>query len=617
MKNAFKRLAVMFMAFVMLLSCSACVGTSNIDDSKIQVYVYVVSDGYGHTYMKKLVDDWNASHSDSIYEFVFEYGQDGPMLLEGQLETNTADDKNIYVGNVAQYITELTNGGHIIDISDVYEMEVDGAGNGKIKDKVENYDKLKIAYSDMKGNGMYMVPRTNTISGGMVFDYHHFLRRGYLTYAAASEIDAVNAQYEGVAKTAPRNTVDTAKYQGLPETVLVADKAFGNYKQGEVILSAGRDGAYGTYDDGQVQTMAEFYDLCRKIAVKDYPFIYTTQYATTVTFQPLQHLIYQVLGYENVLTWSSFNGEFKNKDGEVLIDVTYQNANEMWGTDIAKLAYNTAAEFFDNTVLGHLLGANNVNKMLNTRTWDNGPTTSTSHTDAQRGFALDHYYKGDDFGKESAFIFEGGYWENESKNVLSQLAGYGPNGAEHRFYLMPYVEGQIAPSNHSIFSGTGGSNGMCYLNNYPKKVVTDKDKADYDKICKEFIAYCCSDASLNHYTATHGLKACYDYELTDETKNSITPFQKNVFEMLADKEHVTLIDGAVAGATKNLFRSVCDVWDLYSKVDGKTYNNPYPAMSGMKPNTTYTKWAAGVQTWIDDNYAGWLQLVTEYQNAHA
>jgi tRNA(His) 5'-end guanylyltransferase len=117
----------------------------------------------------------------------------------------------------------------------------------------------------------------------------------------------------------------------------------------------------------------------------------------------------------------------------------------------------------------------------------------------------------------------------------------------------------------------------------------------------------------------------------DSIKNSITLLALEYFsnkeihkknsvdkiEMLADKEHVTLIDGAVAGATKNLFRSVCDVWDLYSKVDGKTYNNPYPAMSGMKPNTTYTKWAAGVQTWIDDNYAGWLQLVTEYQNAHA
>ena len=616
MKNIFKKIIVTLMVFVTLFSVTAC-GKSNIDENKIQVYVYVVSDGYGHTYMKKLVDDWNANHKDSIYEFVFESGQDGPMLLSGQLETNTANDKNIYVGNIAAYIDEMTNENQLIDISSVYEMEVDGAGNGKIKDKVNNYDKLKVAYSDMKGNGMYAVPRTNTISGGLVFDFHHFLRRGYLNYATEGELAAINAQVADAAKVVAASTVSASVYGGLPTNVVVAQKAFGNYDAGDVILTAGRDGAYGTYDDGQTQTMAEFYELCKKIAIKDYPFIYTTQYATTVTFQPMQHLIYQALGYENVLTWSSFNGQFKDKAGNVILDVNYNNAKDMWATDIARLGYATAAEFFDNTVLGHLMGKNNVNKMLNVRTWDNGPTTSLSHTDAQRGFAIDHYYKGDDFGKESAFIFEGGYWENESKNVLSQLAGYGPNGAEHRFYLMPYFEGQITAADHSIFSGTAGSNGMCYLNNYPKKVKTAEDKAAYDDIVKQFIGYCCSDASLNHYTATHGLKACYDYELTDTTLSKITPFQKNVFEMIYDTEHVTIVDDALTGATKNLFRSVCDVWDLYSKVDGDTYSNPYPAMSGMQPNVTYTEWAAGVKTWIDDNYAGWLQLVNEYKAAHS
>ena len=616
MKNVFKKVAVIFMAVVMLFSVSAC-GRSNIDENKIQVYVYVVSDGYGHTYMDKLVKDWNEAHADSLYEFVFEYGQDGPMLLSGQLETNTAEDKNIYVGNIAGYIDELTSENQLIDISDVYEMEVDGAGNGKIKDKVDNYEKLKVAYANMQGTGMYAVPRTNTISGGLVFDYHHFLRRGYLNYAVESELGAVNAQEAGVAKIVASSTVDGSKYAGMPANVLVADKAFGNYDAGEVILTAGRDGVYGTYDDGQTQTMEEFYALCERIAVKDYPFIYTTQYATTVTFQPMQHLIYQAIGNENIVTWNSFNGEFKDKEGNVTLNVTYENANKMWATDVAKLGYNTAADFFDKTVLGHLMGPNNVNKMLNTRTWDNGPTTSLSHTDAQRGFALDHFYKGDDYGKESAFIFEGGYWENESKNVLAQLAGYGPDGAEHRFYMMPYVEGQITPANHSIFSGTGGSNGMCYLNNYPKKVQTDADKAAYDDIVKQFIAYCCSDSSLNHYTATHGLRACYDYELTSDTLSKITPFQKNVFEMINDTEHVTIIDLALTGGTKNLFRSVCDVWDLYSKVDGDTYSNPYPAMSGMTPNVTYTEWAKGAQTWIDDNYPGWLQLVNEYKAAHS
>ena len=201
----------------------------------------------------------------------------------------------------------------------------------------------------------------------------------------------------------------------------------------------------------------------------------------------------------------------------------------MWNTDLVRNAYNQAAEFFDNTILGHLLGNNNVGKMLNTRTYDNGPTTSTSHTDAQRGFALDHYDKGDEYGKESAFLIDGAWWENESKDVLSQLAGYGSDGAEHRFYLTPYAEGSVGHISETVMQGAAGGSCMIYLNNYPKKVETNEQKAAYDKAVKEFVAYTCSDEALNHYTATHGLKAYYNYQLTQETREKLTPFQKKYF----------------------------------------------------------------------------------------
>ena len=49
MRNIIKKITVVFMALVLLFSVSAC-GKSNIDENKIQVYVYVVSDGYGANY---------------------------------------------------------------------------------------------------------------------------------------------------------------------------------------------------------------------------------------------------------------------------------------------------------------------------------------------------------------------------------------------------------------------------------------------------------------------------------------------------------------------------------------------------------------------------------------
>ena len=620
-----KKIFGLLMALLLTLSTvsmAACKPDSGIDSSKIQVYVYVVSDGYGYNYMEKLVKDWNDMHPDSDYQFVWTYGQDSILRLPSQLESDTCTDKNLYVGPSSSFLNMIMKD-QLIDLSDVYEMEPDGAGNGKIKDKVLNYDKLKEGYSDYLGNGMYAIPHAQAISSAMVFDFDHFLRKGYLNYASESELVAVNAQVAGAAKIVSGSTLDVSKYKKVAENVLIAEKDFGNYVAGDVILTAGKDGKYGTYDDGQVTTVEEFYDLLRKITVADYAFIYTTQYATANTPSILYHLLYQTLGYENVKVFESFKGTLKDKEGNPIelfdnngnslgFEVNLDNAYAMWNTELVQNAYNQAAKFFDNTILGHLLGNNNVGKMLNTRTYDNGPTTSTSHTDAQRGFALDHYDKGDEYGKESAFLIDGAWWENESKGVLSQLAGYGPNAAEHRFYLTPYAEGTVGNMNETLMQGSAGSSCMIYLNNYPKKVVTAEQKQAYDNAVKEFVAYTCSDEALNYYTATHGLKAYFDYELTPETKAKLTPFQKNTFEMLADTEHIKIVDGTTLGVNKNLIRAYMELNDRASIKNNIPYENPYTAMYGMIPAMSWTEYYSCVRDNIIKEYSGKLSAVKEY-----
>ena len=620
-----KKFLGLFMALMLAfstVSMTACKKDDGIDNSKIQVYVYVVSDGYGHNYMEKLVKDWNDMHPDSDYQFVWTHGQDGIQRLPSQLKAGICTDKNIYVGPSSGFLNMIMDN-LLIDLSDVYEMEADGAGNGKIKDKVINYEKLKEGYSDYQGNGMYAIPHATTISSAMVFDFDHFLRKGYLNYAKESELSAVNAQVEGAAKVVAGNTLDVSKYKKVNENVLVAEKAFGNYAQGDVILTAGKDGKYGTYDDGQVKTVEEFYDLLRKITIADYAFIYTTQYATANTPQILYHQLYQTMGYENTQVFKSFSGTLKDADGNPVelfdndgnslgYEVNLDTAYALWNTDIVKNAYNQAAKFFDNTVLGHLLGTNNVGKMLNTRTYDNGPTTSLSHTDAQRGFALDHFDKGDEYGKESAFLLDGGWWENESRNVLSQLSGYGPDGAEHRFYLTPYAEGTIGDVDQTVMQGTAGSSCMLYLNNYPKKVQTDEQKKAYDDAVKAFIAYTCSNESLNFYTATHGLKANFNYEITPETQAKLTPFQKNVFEMLADTEHIKLVDGTILGANKNLMRAYMELYDFPSLKNNVPFENPYTAMYGMRPSMVWTEYQGCVRDNIMKDYQGKLKSVKDY-----
>ena len=153
---------------------------------------------------------------------------------------------------------------------------------------------------------------------------------------------------------------------------------------------------------------------------------------------------------------------------------------------------------------------------------------------------------------------------------------------------------------------------MLYLNNYPKKVKTDEQKKAYDDAVKEFIAYTCSDEALNYYTATHGLKACFDYELTPETQAKLTPFQKNTFEMLADTEHIKIIDGTTLGRNKNLIRAYMELDDRGSIKNNVPYENPYTAMWGMKPSMLWTEYYGCVRDNIMKEYPGKLSAVKAY-----
>ena len=617
MKKGIKKLFVIVMATIIALSTlmlSAC-GRSIVDPNKIQIYVYVVSDGYGHQHMETLVNNFVADHPEySDYQFIYEDGQDGIMKLPGQLEAGICNDKNIYVGPSSS-IQNMIRKGQVLDLSSVYEKTVDGE---KVKDKVLNYDLLKKGYCDMNGNGMYAIPHATTISSAMVFDFKHFLENGYMLYAKGDELSAVNNQVSGAAALKDsaeimimdqRYFIDIVEY---PE-VLVAQKDFGNYKQGDVILSKGRDGVYGTYDDGQTQTVSEFSALLKRITDNgDFAFVYSTQYATANTPQILYHMLYQNLGYENVKVLHSFNGQLKDKSGTTVLDVNRNNAYQMWQTDIVKNAYTQAAKFFDITVLGHNEGVDNVSKYLDTATWDNGPTTSLSHTDAQADFAVDHHDKGA-YGKpETAFLCDGGWWENESYNVIVDLYGSTANCVEHRFYLTPVSEGQIEDADTTLFQGSAGGSCMLYLNNYPAKVKTDAQKQAYDKAVFDFMAYCCSDEALNIYTGRHGIKANFDYEITPETMDKLTPFQKNIFEMLSDTEHIKIVDGTITGANTNPMRWYGEIDDRQAVKSNQNYENPYTAMSGKTPYMTWNEYAQCVADKIVPNYAATLSAVNDF-----
>ena len=97
-----------------------------------------------------------------------------------------------------------------------------------------------------------MLPWDESIVG-MVFDYKTFVENGWLNYASEDDKAALSTQ--GITYTENNGVLYFASATGKV-----------NYAVGDVLLTAGKDGKYGTYDDGQPTTMAEFDDMLGNIA---------------------------------------------------------------------------------------------------------------------------------------------------------------------------------------------------------------------------------------------------------------------------------------------------------------------------------------------------------------
>ena len=501
--------------------------TIKVDDNKIQIYAYAVENGMGHEWMKGLAERWNATQTE--YQVIPMSGQTNIQNISNQLAAG-ATSVNLYFGSQTE-ITGMIEQGQLIDLTNVYEAKVDG-NDTKIKDKTFNYDIYKKAFSKLAdGSGIYAVPYGIGMSG-LVFDYKFFLDNDYLYYAKVSDKAAIEAQ--GGSVTASGNK-------------LVASAAFGNYKQNDVVLTAGKDGKYGTYDDGQAITTEEFYAMLKKVLDDgNYGYIYTTQSAFAYLPVINEAIMAQSMGYDNYVNFTKLDGEIKDKDGNTVVTLTEQTGKAAWTTDIVRNAYTDAAEFVRNNIAGLVGNINGTDyeasNIINSVAYKN---TSLSHKLAQGTFVSE--FSMDQGRKQTAFLVEGVWWEGEAKGTLSGLSMYstssdprGYGAREYRHYLFPSTETQIAPTNKSVLSCQDDGVGFI-LNNVSKKAKGAGKSEEFIDKCREFMAFTLSDKSLEYYTASTGNPRAFDYELSNDVYNGLTPFQKNCWAITHDTEHIDIL----------------------------------------------------------------------------
>ena len=222
-------------------SCGEVVG--EYDENKTQIFVTVFDGGAGTAWIEKIRDEFNAKETE--YEVILDYDKPSASTIMDEIELNNVSADCYFTSSINFQAGIYRD--YFEDLSDVLEMEVDGAGKGAVKDKMQNYESWQ-AMASKNGEGCYLIPYLDAIMG-LVYDHDLFVEKEYLSFATAADKSAIEAQ--GI-------TYEEKTEYGV--TYLFFKSATGktNYQAGDKILSAGKDGKFGTYDDGQPKTEAEF-----------------------------------------------------------------------------------------------------------------------------------------------------------------------------------------------------------------------------------------------------------------------------------------------------------------------------------------------------------------------
>ncbi len=540
MKKVFRNFVALFIVAIMCaFTGSACMGTSvgpEVDTSRTQIYVSAYEGGNGVEWLKDFAAEWEeTSPYAKDYQIMVNGNKTGQADIVSTIKSQaqTATTPSIYISGQANY-SELIYLGLLENLEDVLDMKVDGENGGTIGDKMGTDDAFlkewKETASD-NGEGMYLLPQADNF-GLMVFDYEYFLENDFLLYADADDEEVKTAlTAQGIETEKMGKRLVLKNYTG-------GYKYF-NYEEGDFILTCGKDGIYGSYDDGQPQTEAEFANMLQMIkdsANKSKPFIWTSQYSDYVDLVTNAAMV-QYLGIEEANTFFDF-------DGPITIDGKVENINidtgyKVYGNDGLKVAY----KFLDNY----------FNKPENY--YSQIYQSDISHTTAQSYFLYAHKQKAE--GKEYANILVDGEWfENEAAATFASMEneGRGMGDREYRILFLPYLEGQKG------IDGNGNGSVVSVMNNGSIFVPKQSD-AEKLKAIKDFIGFMLKDSSLQHYTTTCGAMLAYDYELTDEQYEQLTPFGQICYQIHKDTENVYLS----RYAHKNLSSPLGIASDSFSK----------------------------------------------------
>lgn len=509
MKNWKKWFALVSIVALCVISCVSLVACNKKIDTQYTIVIEPFSgSGFGYQWIKDLANEWSAKNG--TYKIIVK--ENSTALSGTQLDQIASNNTNtdVYFGAEPSYSSGFYKG-YFEDLSDLLAVSPDN-NDVTIQDKIIDFatwQKVagKLSYDSttdsFNTSGCYMLPYSVTMVG-MVYDHDLWVEKNYVNFAennaeVKAQLDAQGIAYQVSGK----------------RLVFVSSTGTTNYSQGDYILTAGKDGKYGTYDDGQPQTMAEFVTLLNKIvAANGKGFIYSSmqEYASSLT---LSYLV-QYAGLNAYSALSTFNSN---------------------GNEIALADGTSAAIDWTNGYLAYSMnGIADAVKFTNDYF---GPSSKYCARGNYVSDAQDKFINGG-LGNSTynAMIVEGNWFEFEAaeslKSAGKQQAGKGYGQVDYRYLLMPDIDGQkgIDGNGHgSVFAAPETGAITVRKQQYPEKLAAIKD----------FLAYTLTDKALSETTAKTGLIRGYKYSLTDAQLANMTPFQRTSYQIYQDTANVKVL----------------------------------------------------------------------------
>ncbi len=503
-----KYLLVLALPVFAIASLTGC--NRNKFDSKTTIYIEPFSgSGFGFKWIEDLAAKWK---EETGYTYDVLVDPSSTVFAGTQLDqiASGISRTDIFFGGEPEYKAGIYKD-YFEDLTDILDVKPDGESGKTIREKISNWDTwknvgAKVVYDkaigEFKNEGLYMLPYTVTLSG-LIFDYDSFEQKGLLIKADNNDTVKSDLTAQGISYHVQGNS-------------LVFDSATipTNYESGDTIMRAGKDGKYGTYDDGQPVTLSEYETLRNKIAaIGGKPTVYSKQ---GLYFDASNYaLMAQIGGVEQYNALTSFD------------------------------TYGKELQFYDGT--SGVVNWNNGYKAYHGKAIGDASQFIYSNF-----YATKDYYKTDNYVNEAqgdfingllgrssfcGFINEGNWMETEAAelfNAAHKNGGKAYGEYDLRFLMWPEFEGQkgIDGEGHGTFmSGP----------EYGAIVVRKQEDADKLAAIKSLLAYILRNESMAKVNVETGLVWGYDYEIPNELKSQMTLFQKNCYEVYHDFENVRIL----------------------------------------------------------------------------